>query len=76
MMSDAEFERWLGFYQMYPFDDFNRIHRPAALIAAKGAGSTNVRAMLDFLAPSQADSELSDADANTIRAFGFKRKGG
>lgn len=33
-ITQVEFERWREYYQMCPFDDAYRYHRPAALIAA------------------------------------------
>ena len=33
-MTRDEYESWKSFYRLYPFDDFHRFHRPAALIAS------------------------------------------
>jgi hypothetical protein len=73
-MTQAEFEGWKEFYVRYPFDDFHRFHRPAALVA-QSLGGGEVRAMLDWLQPDRASESMSDADMNTMRAFGFARKG-
>ncbi len=72
-MSKLEFERWRAFYELFPFDDFHRFHRPAALIARD---SNNVRELLEWLQPDPALHGMTDADINTMRAFGFARPGG
>lgn len=74
-MTQVEFERWFDFYQMHPFDDLHRFHRPAALIARSMAGS-DIDQMLEWLHPqynSEKDSEYSDADLNTFKALGVKK---
>ncbi len=73
-MSQAEFQRWFDFYQMHPFDDLHRFHRPAALIARSMSGA-DIENMLDWLHPQYndaAESEFSDADMNTFKALGIK----
>ncbi|GAB2913690.1 phage tail assembly protein T [Paralcaligenes ginsengisoli] len=70
-MTQAEFLRWQEFYLQEPFDDLHRFHRPAALIATRLAGGS-ISDMLDFLQPSESDSEFSDADLATFKAFGVK----
>lgn len=72
-MSQLEFETWIEFYKLNPFDDLHRFHRPAALIAAMMSDG-EVQKRLDWLQPDRGP-EMSDADMATLRAFGFKRKG-
>ena len=74
-MSQAEFERWFDFYQMHPFDDLHRFHRPAALIARSMNGA-DIEGMLEWLHPqynTQNDRDYSDADLNTFKALGIKQ---
>lgn len=35
-MTNKEFQDWISYYKSFPFDDFHRFHRPAALIVSKG----------------------------------------
>lgn len=74
-MSYPEFEKWIEFYRLYPFDDLHRFHRPAALIAATMSDG-EVQKRLDWLQPDRGSEGLSDADMATLRTFGFNRKGG
>lgn len=74
-MSQAEFERWFDFYQMAPFDDLHRHHRPAALIARSMSGG-DVGDMLEWLQPRAAvdeESEYSTADIATFKALGMDK---
>lgn len=74
-MSQVEFERWFDFYQMHPFDDLHRFHRPAALISRSMTGA-NVEDLLEWLQPKIADendSEYSDADIATFKALGMDK---
>lgn len=74
-MSLPEFAAWQEFYMRYPFDDYHRFHRPAAMVAvALGGGSLMDR--LDWLQPERAGDELTDADRVTMQAFGYRKKGG
>lgn len=72
-MTMPEFLGWREFYRMYPFDDYHRHYRPASLIAASMAGG-KVEPMLEWLQPDPTIKDMSDADLNTLKAFGFKRK--
>jgi hypothetical protein len=78
-MSAAEFLRWREFYKLFPFDDYHHFYRPAAMITKAvyeaGERKVDLNDLLEFLSPDRSQ-ELSDADARTLRAFGFKRKGG
>lgn len=73
-MTQAEFQRWVSFYELYPFDDQHRYHRPAALVASRMGGE--VQTMLDWLSPEPGNAAFSDADLKTMRAFGFVRPQG
>jgi hypothetical protein len=75
-MTQAEFEGWQEFYVRYPFDDFHRFHRPAALVSTALGGGETIQARLDWLQPDRAADGLTDADMNTMRALGYTRKGG
>lgn len=74
-MSQIEFLAWIEFYRAYPFDDFHRFHRPAALISQSMVGG-DMQAQLNWLQPDPANAEMDEADMNTLKAFGFKRKAG
>jgi hypothetical protein len=47
-MSHAELDSWIEFYNLHPFDDRHRFHRPAALLAHT-IGGRDVRAMMSWL---------------------------
>jgi len=78
-MTEAEFMDWVAFHLESPIDDFNRIHRPAALIASR-LGNGDINKYLDWLRPQPevvvAIEGRSAADINTMRALGFLKKGG
>ena len=60
----------MAFYKEEPFDDFHRFMRPAAAVAASmGADSQKV---LEWLRPEPIPEGMTQADVNTMRAFGFK----
>lgn len=69
-MSAAEFQGWIAFYQMYPFDDLHRFHRPAAMVGAAMGGKYEDR--LEFLCPEPLPPGMTRADYNTMKAFGMK----
>lgn len=75
-MSQAEFERWFDFYQMHPFDDLHRFHRPAALIARSMTGA-EIEDMIQWLHPKykeeSEDSEYTEADLKTFKALGLNK---
>jgi hypothetical protein len=73
-MTDVEFQGWVEFYKLYPFDDFHRFHRPAALVA-QSLGGGEIQARLEWLQPDRTTEGMTDADVATMRAFGFTRKG-
>lgn len=68
-MSQVEFERWQQFYQLSPFDDLHRFHRPAAIIAHSMAG-TEISKLLEFLRPPLVENGYSSADLATLGALG------
>lgn len=70
-MPQAEFLAWMDFYKAYPFDDLHRFHRPAALIASRH-GKTPVREFVSWLQPDPTTASMSEADLNTLRAFGLR----
>jgi hypothetical protein len=72
-MSQAEFQQWIQFYRNFPFDDFHRYHRPAALVSVSMAGG-DVKERLEWLQPEPIPDGLEAADVTTIRAFGFTPK--
>lgn len=73
-------EGWRAFYQLYPFDDLHRYHRPAALISASmGSGDLMpaIKKRLNYLHPEPQEEDLpignfSAADVRTMRAFGAR----
>jgi hypothetical protein len=74
-MTLPEFLSWRAFYDLYPFDDFNRFHRPAALVA----NSMNGRSIPEALAWLQAEPQAAPApgertytavESSLMRAFG------
>lgn len=73
-MSQAEFERWFDFYQMHPFDDLHRFHRPAALIS-KSMNGADIENLIEWLHPqySTVEDEYSDEDMQTFKALGLKK---
>lgn len=76
-MTQPEYFSWMEFYRLYPFDDFHRFHRPAALIARMTQGpDAPMQPLLDWLQPDRGTEGLTDADMNTMKAFGYTRKGG
>ena len=70
-MTQSEFNDWIEFYRNFPFDDFHRFHRPAALIAHSMSGG-DMRQKLEWLQPDPIPDGLNAADIVTIRAMGFK----
>lgn len=70
-MTQPEYLDWMEFYRLYPFDDFHRHHRPAALIAMS-LGGGEIQPRLDWLQPEPVPEGYSQADLNTFKAFGVK----
>lgn len=79
-MGMDEYHAWARFYARYPFDDFHRYQRPAALVAQTiGGGEMDVK--LDWLAQRDdhptpwMSAQFSEADMKTFKAFGVKPPG-
>lgn len=70
VMTEDEFEHWVGFYRDYPFDDFHRYHRPAAMVSVS-LGGGKVEDKLEWLAPEPLPDGMTRADVNTLKAFGL-----
>lgn len=60
-MTLAEFNAWREFYVRWPFDDFSRFHRPAALVSVSLSGG-DVTERLEWLQPTAPDKTGADAD--------------
>jgi hypothetical protein len=56
---------------MYPFDDYHRYHRPAALVA-QFVGGGDIKQKLQWLAPEPVAYDFPDSDMRTLSAFGLK----
>lgn len=69
-MTAEEFDEWRVYYVQHPFDDLHRYHRPAALIGSSMSGKYEDK--LKFLAPQPKPPGLSQADINTLQAFGLR----
>lgn len=76
-MSMREYHEWARFYSHYPFDDFSRYHRPAALIAQSMAGG-KIEDKLNWLQPQPSAPEdaeygeqYSSVDVSILKAFGI-----
>lgn len=69
-MTEEEFQDWLDFFAMYPFDDLHRHHRPAALVSASMSGGGDAFAdRLEILQPDPKLAGLSEVDRSLIKAF-------
>jgi len=70
----VELQGWREFYRLYPFDDYHRYHRPAALVAA--VSSSNIQQALDshlrWLQPPPVPIEFGAIDLKTLKALGIK----
>lgn len=73
-MPHAELVSWREFFVLYPFDDFHRFHRPAALAAASHpeirSPNDAFNGKLKVLSPTNVETGFSDADMSVIKAFG------
>jgi len=68
-MSQREFDRWRHFYERFPFDPMHLHYRPAAMIA-QAMSKGELAEKIEWLSrPLVADT--TDADLNTMKAFGF-----
>ncbi|OBU55124.1 hypothetical protein A9K69_01485 [Stenotrophomonas maltophilia] len=68
-MPASDLDALRAFFELYPFDDLHRYHRPVAVLGATFGGK--FESILAFLAPSPNDPELSDADRDVSKALGF-----
>ena len=61
-MTQREFHDWCDFYRLFPFDDYHRHHRPAALVSVSMGGG-DVSERLEWLSPEYAEKthDLSGA---------------
>jgi len=66
VLTPDELASWRQFYIRWPFDDFHRYYRPAALVSASMSGE--IEPALDWLQPP--DVEHSTADRDLFRAAG------
>ena len=68
-MPAADLDGFKCFFELYPFDDLHRFHRPAAVVGSAFGGK--YESILGFLAPSPDNPALSDADRDVAKALGF-----
>lgn len=74
-MSQREFLAWAEYYRRWPFDDFHRFHRPAALVAGalRGDGQEAMEARLQWLQPvDREEDNLTSADRDLFKAAGIR----
>lgn len=68
-MSADEYQSWLQFFALYPFDDLHRYHRPAALVSVSMAGGGEAfPERLSILQPDPAEAGMSDVDKSVMKA--------
>ena len=70
-MTRSEFVAWIQFYQRWPFDDFHRFHRPAALIASS-MGGEEMQKLIDFLSPPVHVRKFCELDEQILSRFGYE----
>ncbi|PZQ09941.1 hypothetical protein [Pseudoxanthomonas winnipegensis] len=69
-MTEEEFSDWLDFYALYPFDDFHRYYRPAAVVAGAMSGDAKVfDHRLEFMQPDPSLREMNTVDRSLIDVF-------
>lgn len=67
-MPRKDYEAFRQFYQLFPFDDHHRFHKPAAVIAASmGMKMEDSMRVLD---PPPNESGWSQAELNSFRSGG------
>jgi hypothetical protein len=73
-MTEAEFASWMAYYRLWPFDDYHRFHRPAALVSASLSGELDAKLKwLGGEAPGgthDAAAGLNEVDRSVFRAMG------
>ncbi|MFW8564850.1 hypothetical protein [Orrella sp. 11846] len=72
-MPMTEFMSWQAFYEEMPFDHHHRFHRPAVLVSSCFAGGP-AKDKFEFLVPTPAPEQFSNADMAMLAAFGNKPK--
>jgi hypothetical protein len=70
-MTQKEFGEWMEFYRNFPFDDFHRYHRPAALVSVSMSGG-DIGERLEWLQPEPVPEGLDASDLRTMKALGIK----
>lgn len=75
-MSTPEFLTWVEFHKLYPIDDRARVFKPFAMLAAMKTKDGRIEPFLDILEPDPKNADFNEADLNSMRAMGYKRKGG
>jgi hypothetical protein len=71
-MTQSELLGWREFYRLHPFDDEDRLYRPAALIAASlGGGELDEHLAWLSRRPSPT-AGFSEADLVTMRTSGVR----
>lgn len=73
-MSEDEFDAWAEYYRRWPFDDYHRFHRPAALVAQIAGGMKDTDGLLQWLQPDDTPQKRprSQADEAIWRGAGWK----
>lgn len=72
-MPEQEIQAWREFYRIYPFDDYHRFFRPAAMVAgAMGGGDITKRLQWLQPDPNPFAGDFMPADMNTFAALGIK----
>lgn len=69
-MTQREYEAWIAYYRLFPFDDRHRFHRPAALIAGS-LGGGDIDSRIQWLQP-EPDTGHTSADMDLFKAAGMK----
>lgn len=76
-MTNNEFSEWIAFYRDFPFDDYNRFHRPASFIATSNFTrnrDSGISDALEWLQPAQVNHDFNEVDLSIIKALGGKKR--
>jgi hypothetical protein len=71
-LTPDELESWRQFYTRWPFDDFHRFHRPAALVATSFGGG-EMEPVLDWLQPPEYERPQADRDLFAAAGVSIRR---
>lgn len=81
-ITPREFESWVEFYKLFPFDDRHRFHRPAAFVADTvavsmgGSRAQQFAQRMEFLSPepklTPEPGGFSRVDLSIMDALGIK----